>query len=209
MEVILNGIISGIVLAFLVGPVFLTILQTSIERGFGSGALVAIGVSLNDTFYITLTYLGIYQIFDTGNFREYLAYFGGVVLLIFGIYYLFVKSKRLYRFEPEEVQVNNPWKLIGKGFIINGLSPMVLIFWLGTVGIATTKFGYSTPAKAIPFFAAIVSTVFITDVIKAKLADKLRRILTPQFIRNLNIVLGFVLLIFGCRLIYYAGDLGI
>ena len=86
---------------------------------------------------------------------------------------------------------------------------MVLIFWLGTVGIATTKFGYSTPAKAIPFFASIVSTVFITDVIKAKLADKLRRILTPKFIRNLNIILGFVLLIFGCRLIYYAGDLGI
>lgn len=208
MEVILNGIISGIVLAFLVGPVSFTILQTSIERGFGSGALVAIGVSLNDAFYITLTYLGIYQIFDTGNFREYFAYFGGVVLLIFGIYYLFVKSKRLYRFDPEEVQVNNPWRLIGKGFIINGLSPMALIFWLGTVGIATTKFGYSTPAKAIPFFAAIVSTVFITDVIKAKLADKLRRILTPKFIRNLNIILGFVLLIFGCRLIYYAGGIG-
>lgn len=207
MEVILKGIISGIILAFLIGPVFFTILQTSIERGFGSGALVAIGVSLSDTFYITLTYLGIYQMFDQGNFREYLAYFGGIVLLIFGIYYLFVKSKRLSRFDPEKVQMNNPWKLIGKGFIINGLSPMVLIFWLGTVGLATTKLGYSTPGKAIPFFAAIVSTVFITDLIKAKLADKLRRMLTPKFIRNLNIVLGFVLLIFGFRLIYYAESL--
>jgi threonine/homoserine/homoserine lactone efflux protein len=207
MEVILNGIISGIILAFLIGPVFFTILQTSIERGFGSGAFVAMGVSLSDAFYITLSYLGIYQIFDTGNFREYLAYFGGVVLLIFGIYYLFVKSKRLYRFDPEKVKMNNPWKLVGKGFIINGLSPMVLIFWLGTVGVATTKFGYSTPGKAIPFFASIISTVFITDVIKAKVADKLRRMLTPEFIRNLNIVLGFVLFIFGCRLIYYAGNL--
>jgi threonine/homoserine/homoserine lactone efflux protein len=207
MEVILNGIISGIVLAFLIGPVFFTIIQTSIERGFGSGALVAIGVSLSDAFYITLVYLGIYQLFDNGNFREYLAYFGGVVLLTFGVYYLFVKSKRLYQFDPEKVQVNNPWKLIGKGFIINGLSPMVLIFWLGTVGVATTKLGYSTPHKAIPFFASIVSTVFVTDILKAKLADKLRRLLTPKFIRNLNIVLGFVLLIFGIRLIYYAGDL--
>lgn len=207
MEVILKGIISGVILAFLIGPVFFTILQTSIERGFGSGALVAIGVSLSDTFYITLTYLGIYQMFDKGNFREYLAYFGGIVLLIFGIYYLFVKSKRLSRFDPERVQINNPWRLIGKGFIINGLSPMVLIFWLGTVGLATTKLGYSTPGKAIPFFTAIVSTVFITDLIKAKLADKLRRILTPKFIRNLNIVLGFVLLIFGFRLIYYAESL--
>ena len=54
------------VLAFLIGPVFFTIIQTSIERGFGSGTLVAVGVSLSDAFYITLTYLGIYQLFDKG-----------------------------------------------------------------------------------------------------------------------------------------------
>lgn len=207
MEIILKGVVSGIVLAFLIGPVFFTLLQTSIERGFGSGVLVAVGVSISDAFYITLTYLGVYQLFDNGNFREYLAYFGGIVLLLFGVYYLIVKSKKLYSFDPEKVQVNNPWKLIGKGFIINGLSPLVLIFWLGTVGVATTKLGYSTPVKAIPFFTAIVSTVFITDVIKAKAADKLRRLLTQKFIRNLNIVLGFVFIIFGCRLIYYAGNL--
>jgi threonine/homoserine/homoserine lactone efflux protein len=207
MEVILNGVLSGIVLAFLVGPVFFAILQTSVERGFGSGALVAVGVSLSDAFYISLTYMGIYQLFDRGSFREYLAYFGGIVLLVFGIYYLFIKSRRLIEFDPEEVRINNPWKLVGKGFIINGLSPMVLIFWLGTVGLATTKLGYSTPQKAIPFFASIVSTVLVTDVVKAKLADKLRRLLTPTFIRRLNLVLGFVLLIFGMRLIYYAADL--
>ena len=207
MDIVLNGIISGIVLALLIGPVFFTIIQTSIERGFGSGALVAIGVSLSDAFYITLTYLGIYQIFDNGDVRTYLAYFGGIVLLIFGVYYLFIKSKRLYQLDHRQLRVNNPWKLIGKGFIINGLSPMVLIFWLGTVGVATTKLGYSTPMKAVPFFAAIVSTVFVTDLIKAKLADKLRRLMTQRFIRNLNIILGLVLLIFGCRLIFYAGNL--
>jgi threonine/homoserine/homoserine lactone efflux protein len=207
MEVIFNGVISGVVLAFLVGPVFFTILQTSMERGFACGAFVAIGVSLSDAFYITLTYLGVYQLFDKGNFREYLGYFGGIVLVMFGVYYLFVKSKRLYKPDPAQVRINNPWRLVGKGFIINGLSPMVLIFWLGTVGVATTKLGYSTPGKAIPFFAAIVSTVFVTDLIKAKLADRLRLILTPRFIRNLNIALGIVLLAFGCRLIYYAESL--
>ncbi len=204
MDVILNGIVSGIVLAFLIGPVFFTIMQTSIERGFGSGALVAVGVSLSDAFYITLIYLGVYQLFDRGNFREYLAYSGGVVLVIFGAYYLFVKSKKLYLTDPAKDQLNNHWRLIGKGFIINGLSPMVLIFWLGTVGLATTKFGYSTPAKAIPYFASIVFTVFVTDLLKAKLADKLRRLLTVRFVRNLNLLLGLVLLIFGGRLIYYA-----
>lgn len=208
MEIILNGVISGLILALLIGPVFFTIVQTSIERGFGSGAFVAVGISLSDTFYILLTYLGVYQLFDHGSFREYLAFFGGVVLLVFGIYYVFVKSRKLSRAGVGEVTANNPWRLVGKGFIINGLSPMVLIFWLGTVGIATTKFGYTTPQKAIPYFASIVSTVFITDLLKAKLADKLRQLLTPPFIRRLNLVLGFVLLIFGIRMIYYAAEFG-
>lgn len=209
MEIILNGVISGIILAFLIGPVFFTILQTSIERGFSSGAMVAVGVSLSDAFYITVSYLGVYQLFDNGGFREYFGYFGGVVLLMFGAYYLFIKHKKLSRVSAQEIRANNRWRLVGKGFIINGLSPMVLIFWLGTVGIATTKFGYSTPPKAIPYFASIVVTVFLTDLLKAKLADKLRRLLTPSFIKRLNLVLGVVLVVFGIRLIYYAAEFAV
>lgn len=204
MEIFLNGILSGIVLALLIGPVFFTILQTSIERGFMSGFFVAVGVSLSDAVYISLCYLGIYQVFDKGNFREYLAYFGGGVLVIFGLYYLIIKSKKLSAYDPRKVYTRSPIRLVGKGFLINGLTPMVLIFWLGAVGVATTKFGYVTPGQAIPYFAAIIGTVFITDVLKAKLADKLRVVLTPKFIRSLNIIVGLVLLIFGARLIYIA-----
>lgn len=206
MESVLNGILSGIVLAFLIGPVFFTILQTSIEKGFWSGFYVAVGVSLSDAFYIALCYMGVYQFFDNGNFKELLAYFGGGVLLVMGLYYIVVKSKKLANYDPMKVKEKSPAKLISKGFIINGLTPMVFIFWLGTVGVATTKFGYVTHSKAIPFFASIVATVFITDIIKAKLADKLRAVLTARFIRTLNFVLGIILLVFGGRLIYIADN---
>jgi threonine/homoserine/homoserine lactone efflux protein len=207
MESILNGVISGIVLALLIGPVFFTIMQTSIERGFRSGFFVAVGVSLSDAFYISISYLGIYQLFDNADFREYLAYVGGIVLLAMGFYYLIVKSRKLAKYDPMKVEAKSPAKLILKGFIINGLTPMVLIFWIGTVGVATTKLGYVTPREAIPFFASIVITVFTTDVIKAKLADQLRRVLTPKFVRTLNFVLGLVLVIFGGRLIYLADSI--
>lgn len=206
MEAVFNGIFSGIVLAFLIGPVFFTILQTSIERGFWSGFSVAVGVSLSDALYIFLCYLGVYQVFDNGNFREYLAYFGGIVLLLFGLYYLLIKSRKLSSYDPEQVRTTQPVRLVLKGFIINGLSPMVLIFWLGTVGVATTKFGYATPGKAIPYFISIVGTVFLTDIIKAKLADKLRATLTPRFIKTLNIIVGIVMVIFGGRLIAMADN---
>lgn len=204
MESILNGIIYGLVLAVLVGPIFFTLVQTSIERGFWSGFFVAVGVSLSDTFYITISYLGVYQFFDQGNFKEYLAYIGGGVLVAMGINYLFIKNKKMVSVQGEKIQVRSPLRLMIKGFLVNGLTPTVFIFWLGTVGIAATKFEYVTPGKAIPFFAAIVCTVFTTDILKAKLADKLGKLLTPRFIRNMNIVLGIAFVIFGGRLIMMA-----
>lgn len=209
MDSLVNGILSGIVLAFLIGPVFFTLLQTSIERGFRCGLFVAIGVSLSDAFYIAVCYMGISQVFDKGQFREYLGYFGGGVLLLMGLYYLLVKSRKLATYDPKQLKARKAWELITKGFLVNGLTPTVFIFWLGAVGVATTRFGYVTPAEAVPYFTAIVCTVFITDIIKARLAAYLRDLMTPRFIRTMNFVLGVVLVIFGGRLIIIADELNV
>ncbi|MEO7990432.1 MAG: LysE family transporter [Chryseolinea sp.] len=207
MEIILNGIISGIVLAFLIGPVFFTLLQTSIEKGFSSGVFVAIGISLSDALYIFVSYLGLIQFLQAERFRLYLAYGGGIVLLGFGLYYLLIKSRKLTNFNPEHVQTRNIFRLIAKGFIINGLSPMVLFFWIATVGVATTQLGYETNKEAAVFFASIVGTVFITDLIKAKLADRLRLLITPTVIKAMNIILGIVLIVFAGRLILFPDNI--
>jgi threonine/homoserine/homoserine lactone efflux protein len=207
IEIVLKGVVSGILLALLIGPVFFTILQTSIERGFWSGFFVAIGVSLSDALYIFLSYLGLSKLFQDSTFQTYLAYGGGAMLLCFGGYYLLVKSRKMMNFSLTNVPERSPYQLAAKGFIINGLSPMVLIFWIGTVGIATSELGYTKTSDAALFFSSIIITVFATDICKAKLADKLRTLLTPRLIRILNIVLGIVLVIFGGRLIFYADKL--
>ena len=58
-------------------------------------------------------------------------------------------------------------------------------------------------SEVVVFFASIVGTVFSTDLIKAKLADKLRLIITTRFIRIMNIVLGILLIVFAGRLILF------
>jgi hypothetical protein len=57
------------------------------------------------------------------------------------------------------------------------------------------------------FFASIVGTVFLTDVVKAKLADRLRLLMTPRVIQVMNMVLGVVLVIFAGRLIFFPDNL--
>jgi threonine/homoserine/homoserine lactone efflux protein len=204
MDIIIKGILSGIVLSFLIGPVFFTIIQTSIERGFYSGVLVALGVAMSDACYISLTYLGLSQFMKHPNFEIYLAYAGGVILLLFGSYYLFIKSKRMTRPEYEQMTQRSPLRYVAKGFIINGLSPMVFLFWVGTVSFATTELGYNSDLKVILYFGAIIFTVMSIDILKAKLADNLRLMMSPRFIRSMNIALGILLVIFGSRLIFQA-----
>jgi len=204
MDIIIKGILSGIVLSFLIGPVFFTILQTSIERGFRSGILVALGVAISDACYISLTYLGLSRFMMNPNFEIYLAYTGGVILLLFGSYYLFIKNRRMSCPEYEQTTQRSPLRYVAKGFIINGLSPMVFLFWVGTVSFATGELGYDSDLKVVLYFGAIIFTVMSIDILKAKLADNLRLMMSQRFIRSLNIVLGILLVIFGSRLIFQA-----
>ncbi len=201
MEAVIKGVASGLLLAVLVGPVFFTLIQTSIERGFKSGVYVAIGISLSDTLCIVIAYLGI-SLINSPGFRIYLSYFGGAILLAFGIYYLFVKSRKSIIYNPEHIEERSPWKLMAKGFVINGFNPMVLFFWIGTMGVATAL-GYTSPGMVAVFFGSIVATVFITDVIKAKLSDKLRVLLTARIMKIMNLLVGIVMFGFGLKLIIF------
>lgn len=207
IKILFNGIELGVVLAFLIGPVFFTIIQTSIERGFWRGVLVAAGVSLSDTLCVMICYLGFAQVVADSRLKVYLAYGGGALLLAFGIYHLFVKGSRRAMEMREPMPERNVFHYLLKGFLINGMTPMVLFFWIGTVSLATLDFGYTTTNEFVLFFASVLLTVLFTDILKAYLADKLRKIVTPKSLRIMNIVLGILLILFGARLLLTAKSL--
>jgi threonine/homoserine/homoserine lactone efflux protein len=207
MEAILKGIGYGLILSLMIGPVFFMIIQTSIERGFRCAVLVAAGVALSDSLYITVSYLGISQITANDHVKIYLANAGGIMLMLFGLYNLVIKSRKKSPDEVEHIKARNPLRYVAKGFIINGITPVVFLFWIGTVSIAASRFGYKSTSSVLMFFGAIIITVFSTDVLKAKLADKLRHLLTPTFIQRLNIFLGIVLILFGGKLLFFAEGL--
>ena len=206
MEIIFNGIKLGIVLAFLIGPVFFTIIQTSIERGFGNGVLVSLGVSLSDAVYVAICYFGLVQFINNPDFRFFLANAGGGVLILFGIYHLFIKSRRKMTASMDVASEKKMYRYFIKGFIINAMSPMVLIFWIGAISIASLDFGYAKGLEFFVFFSAVLGTVLSTDILKAYLADKLRRLITHRLLVTINIAVGICLIIFGARLLWTAND---
>ncbi len=204
MEIIINGVEFGLVLTLLVGPVFFTIIQTSIERGFLNGVLVVLGVSLSDAMYVSICYLGLFQFLNDPKFRTNMAYVGGVILILFGLYHLLIKSRKARVMSVKTDRESNSFKYFVKGFIINGVSPMVLIFWIGTLSVATIDFGYTKGLTLFIFFVTLLCTVLATDLLKAYLADKLRVLITHRFLMIMNVIVGICLIIFGVRLFWMA-----
>ncbi len=204
MEIIFNGVKFGVVLAFLIGPVFFTILQTSIERGFWKGALVALGVSVSDTLYVAICYLGLFQFLNDAKFRTNMAYVGGAILILFGLYHLLIKSRKAHVVTVQTVNETRSFRYFMKGFVINGISPMVLIFWVATLSMATVEMGYSGGFELMLFFVALLLTVLGTDLVKAYLADKLRSLITHRFLIIMNVAVGIFLIIFGIQLLLKA-----
>ncbi len=203
MEPVIRGISFGIVLAFLVGPVFFALIQTGMERGFVPGLLVAVGIAVSDALYLLLCFMGLSAFLEADSFRVYLGFGGGTLLAAFGFYYLLIKRRIAVSGQPVAEQ-SAPIRYLAKGFVLNTMSPMVPLFWMGTVSLATTDFGYYRLSQFLPFFAGVLSTTLITDVSKSWMAMRVSKWITPQRLYWANRVIGIILIIFGIRLVWSA-----
>lgn len=198
--IIIKGIQFGIVLALLAGPVFFAIIQTSAERGFAKGVLVALGVSISDAFYVVVCYLGLIQLIESPAFRDQMAYVGGSILILFGLYHLIVKTRK--SFTPKKAAAESRgYRYILKGFFINAFSPMVPILWIGYISVASIDLGLVEDSEFTIFFAAMLITVLLTDIAKAYLAGRMATLVTPYRMMWMNIVVGVALFVYGVRLI--------
>ncbi|MDH5598065.1 MAG: LysE family translocator [Cyclobacteriaceae bacterium] len=199
MEIVVKAVGMGLVLALLIGPVFFTLIQTSIHRGFSSGMYVAIGILLSDSLFIILSVLGIAEFFS--RYESLFGYGGCLIFIAFGISGL-LKNRKKISDNSEGLVEKNKLKLIMKGFVINSLSPFVLVFWIGAVTYVSTDFSNDI-STLFSFFAITISVVFISDLLKAFLSHKIKRLLTVRFLRILNTVTSLVFLVAGIRIFFH------
>ena len=199
MYAIAEGVLFGGLVIFLVGPVFLALVQTSIVSGPPKALSFAVGVWISDLVILLLAWYGIAQIGGGNDYKTYLGMAGGVVLIGFGLFSIFKNDRN----SPDKR--SGPNKVLGRGFIkgfaFNGFNPMVLIFWSGLLGYELVNYGHQDQER-IFFFAGLLLTMIAGDLIKIYFASKLRSVLKPNLISNLNRGVGVLLVFLGARLLY-------
>jgi threonine/homoserine/homoserine lactone efflux protein len=203
IQAIFNGILFGLLLAVSIGPVFFSLIQTSIQKGFRSGVLLAIGISLSDAICASLSYIGFSQLIENEYFEESLAMGGGIMMLIFGISSIFKKPSNQNSGILIETRKPGTIRFVIKGFALNAVNPTVFLFWVAMTSVASVNENYEN-SQVLFFLASIILTVFLTDLTKAYVATRLKQYVTFQLMTWLNRVVGVTLFGFGIRLIYYA-----
>lgn len=211
-----EGMLLGLTLSFMVGPLLFAIVQASLERGFRAGFSVAAGIWLSDILYLGLLFRGMEALdllTSKPDFKLWAGLAGGIVLMIFGAASLWKKApvaneetaadQLLDRLDgPEKPGVAHNWQTWGytgyalRGFLLNTINPFTVFFWLG-IGSAVIIPNQWRFADSIPFFSGMLGMLVITDTLKAWAAKRVRHFLTPGHTFWVQKAIGVTLLLFG------------
>jgi threonine/homoserine/homoserine lactone efflux protein len=201
---VLTGIPWGVLLSFMIGPVFFILLETSIIKGFRAALVFDLGVVLGDVFFIIIAYLGSYRLIQSLNDNSSLFIFGGFLMLAYG-FISFLGTKKEKRVNTKsidnEIIKKNYLGLFFKGFFLNIINIGVLGFWLAVIISVGPKLEMET-SRVLTFFISVIITYLGIDCVKIVLAKQLKHKMTPSNIYKIKRGISVVLMIFGTALIF-------
>jgi threonine/homoserine/homoserine lactone efflux protein len=192
----------GFLLAFAIGPVFFTLIETSITKGFKAAVFFDLGALFSDVLFILIAFYSTNQILEKVKDDPALLIFGGMVLIAFGVISYIRTSKSFVKIVREHYSVNtkkNHGGLFLKGFLLNFVNFGVLAGWIATIVIAQAVTTHTN--GVLLFLATVLTTLFATDLLKIFLAKRLKSNLTPRFIIKTKKWVSILIIGFGVILL--------
>ena len=197
---ILTPITVGFFTAFIMGPVFWVLLETSITKGFKAAVAFDLGVMFADVCFIGVCYLGSFQLLEDDQNKQGLFVLGGTILLLYGLFSWINRNKKS-KDQPEiQESKENYFGLAAKGFAINILNVGVFIFWGGVTIVSSPASGKSFTSFVL-FFSIVLLSYFITDLLKISVANRFKSLLTGKGIVIVNSIVSLILIVSGVVLI--------
>ena len=199
---ILYAALYGVILAFMVGPVFFTLIETSITKGFKAGLFFDLGAITADIIFILIALYGTSKILEKVKDDPGLLILGGVVLIAYGVISYIRTAKSFIKIVREHYAVKVKKDLGGlflKGFLLNFVNFGVLAGWIGTIIMANAL--TTSENGVLLFMATVLVTFFLTDLLKISLAKKLKSRLTPRFVFRTKKWISIIIIGFGALLL--------
>lgn len=197
---LLTPITVGFFTAFIMGPVFWVLLETSITKGFKAAVAFDLGVMLADVCFIGVCYLGSFQLLEDEQNKQGLFVLGGTILLLYGLFSWINRAKKSKDQPDIQESKENYFGLAAKGFAINILNVGVFIFWGGVTIVSSPTSGKSFTSFVL-FFSIVLLSYFITDLLKISVANRFKTLLSGKGIVIVNSIISLILVVSGVVLI--------
>ena len=189
LDFIFKGIVIGVIASAPMGPVGILCIQRTLNKGRWYGFVTGIGAACSDIVYALFTGLGMSFVMN----KFYLQIFGGLMLLVFGIYCF--KSNPMKNMHKSS---NKQGTLLHNGitaFLVTLSNPLIVFLFMATFA----QFAFVVPDMPLEMGVGYLSIIFgalLWWFGLTWLIDKIRGKFDTNGILIINKVIGSVVIIF-------------
>ena len=200
---ILKAVPVGILVSFLIGPVFFVLLETAATKGGRAALALDAGVIAADIVFILIAYFSSYKLLNELTHKPALYIFGGAIMAFYGLVTLIRKPGKEILENQTEILLprNNYGNLFLKGFLLNFINIGVLAFWLALIIVFSPQLNMN-PVRISIFFGTVLLSYFLVDLLKILLAKQLKSKLTPLHVHKIKKTIALILLVGGIYVMY-------
>jgi threonine/homoserine/homoserine lactone efflux protein len=221
-QLVLSGLIVGVVIAAPVGPVNIVCIQRTLERGFWGGFAAGIGAVLADGLIAAVAAFGITAISGVlADHKFAIQFIGGFIMIGFGVKLFTAEPKlapkqrvtslaqlrRIVHRVPERLRptIRLPiWKIvphasiIPQTFFLTITNPGAILGLFAIFGGLGSVFGgFHGYAQVLTLVISVMVGSLFWWTVLSKLIDRLRGRLSEGRLKLINQVAGVVLVAFG------------
>ena len=195
----LEGFGIGLGMIVFIGPVFFTLIQSTLQYGIWPGMMLAWGIFISDVVCVALCSFGAIPFFKNPDNQFWLAIMGSAILFGLGLKYLLKPSINI----TNQITFNSKHytAFFTKGFLVNFVNPFVFLVWIGVIGYGRGKFGFTNNLAV--FLVASLLAILITDSLKVIFADRIKVLIQPKNLLWAYRVIGVLLIGFGVRMLWF------
>lgn len=201
LQVLINGLSTGLLLQIAIGPVFFFILNLAMQGTVGDGLSAAAAVTVVDYFYIFLAVAGVGKLLENDKAKKVLGSVSSFVLIIFGLLMLYSSMNSGSLNSAGLHPHTDYWTSFLSAFLLTISSPLTIVFWTSLFAAKAIEKEY-TKKELVAFGAAAGFATLLFLGCAVVIFSMLKTSIPPSTVKAFNIVVGIVLIIYGAIRFY-------
>ncbi len=196
LDIIIKGMIIGIVCSAPMGPIGVLCVQRTLNKGRWFGFVTGLGAALSDLIYALLTGFGmsfVMQLIDNPQNKFFLQISGSILLFCFGIY-CFRSNPQSLVHKSKGVQGSLLHNFI-TAFIVTFSNPLIIFLLLATFA----QFAFVVPNHPLEMslgYLSIAGGAVLWWYGLTWMIDRVREFFSLDAIKIINRIIGTIVMVF-------------